>query len=295
MAVSGTFPPSSAVELILKARLMAEHWSLIIAKPDKAKRSSFVSGEFQSVSMDGLLRRLRDIAGEHFSKGEQESFVGLRAHRNRLVHFFHEAYSQAEAANGQMAVSIELNRGWFYLQRLVTQRWKTHFHSFSDRFEALNRELRHHYHYLDAKFNESADAIKALQEAGQDIVPCRFCGFTASGQEQVLGTVSQRQCVVCESSVRVLTLSCPECESAVEVYDAALADCDVCRRHLELQDLLETYDAVLTTKDDLESGLPALCTTCEYPSESVVEWDYDEFPKYLCLRDYIPLARKGRM
>ena len=39
----------AAVELIMKARLLWEHWTLIITRPETANLKSFRSGDFQSV------------------------------------------------------------------------------------------------------------------------------------------------------------------------------------------------------------------------------------------------------
>jgi len=42
----------AAVEMLLKARLMKEHWSLIVSRPDQAKLHSFIAGDFTSVTMN---------------------------------------------------------------------------------------------------------------------------------------------------------------------------------------------------------------------------------------------------
>lgn len=54
----------SAIELFLKARLLVEHWSLIITKPENANLSKFKSGDFHSVSMQEAINRLKNISGE---------------------------------------------------------------------------------------------------------------------------------------------------------------------------------------------------------------------------------------
>ena len=41
----------AALELFLKARLLVEHWSLIVLRPDAAELEKFKTGDFQSVSM----------------------------------------------------------------------------------------------------------------------------------------------------------------------------------------------------------------------------------------------------
>jgi hypothetical protein len=40
---------SSALELFLKARLLREHWSLVVSRPETASLVTFRSGQFHSV------------------------------------------------------------------------------------------------------------------------------------------------------------------------------------------------------------------------------------------------------
>ena len=42
----------AAVELFVKARLMNEHWTLVITKRQEPDWDKFVAGDFQSVSLD---------------------------------------------------------------------------------------------------------------------------------------------------------------------------------------------------------------------------------------------------
>jgi len=45
----------AAVEMLLKARLMKEHWSLIVSKPDQANLARFMAGDFISVTRNEIL------------------------------------------------------------------------------------------------------------------------------------------------------------------------------------------------------------------------------------------------
>ena len=51
-----------AIELFLKARLMREHWSLLLDKPDQADKTAFFRGDAKTVSPDQTIERLRRIA-----------------------------------------------------------------------------------------------------------------------------------------------------------------------------------------------------------------------------------------
>ncbi|MGR5144820.1 hypothetical protein ACQKPX_24545 [Photobacterium sp. DNB23_23_1] len=42
----------TAIELFFKARLMKEHWTLILTKPDIANKTKFENGNFHSVYLE---------------------------------------------------------------------------------------------------------------------------------------------------------------------------------------------------------------------------------------------------
>ncbi len=58
---------ATSVELFLKARLLREHWSLVVAKIEKASIQTFRNGEFVSVTMDECLARcVIDFSGRPY-------------------------------------------------------------------------------------------------------------------------------------------------------------------------------------------------------------------------------------
>jgi hypothetical protein len=77
---------AAATELILKARLCKEHWSLIFQNPDKASADCLRSGEFCSVTFDTCVIRLERICGVTFSTSAREVLRDLRARRNCYQH-----------------------------------------------------------------------------------------------------------------------------------------------------------------------------------------------------------------
>jgi hypothetical protein len=52
---------ASAAELVLKARLAQEHWTLIFRNPSKATVEEFERRKFTSVDFDGTLERLKNV------------------------------------------------------------------------------------------------------------------------------------------------------------------------------------------------------------------------------------------
>ncbi|MGH7927193.1 MAG: hypothetical protein ACREQV_05315 [Candidatus Binatia bacterium] len=52
----------AAVEVLLKARLIRDHWSLVFEKPSAASSAARASGDFKSVTLEDTLSRLTNIA-----------------------------------------------------------------------------------------------------------------------------------------------------------------------------------------------------------------------------------------
>lgn len=91
----------AALELFLKARLLREHWSLIVTKDPDIRQ--FAKGDFVSVTFDGACNRIRRVLGQQIPQEAREAFDAVRKHRNRMVHFFHgdDPISWAISGNGK--------------------------------------------------------------------------------------------------------------------------------------------------------------------------------------------------
>ena len=77
----------SAVEVLLKARLMREHWSLVFANTGRATRSAFTTGDFTSIGLEDAIVRLGEIAEVRLTNAARNSFKRLTDVRNKLQHF----------------------------------------------------------------------------------------------------------------------------------------------------------------------------------------------------------------
>jgi hypothetical protein len=77
----------AAVEVLLKARLIREHWSLVFEKPSAASSAARASGDFKSVTLEDTLARLTNIAGVEVPKPAQDQSKRLANKRNKLQHF----------------------------------------------------------------------------------------------------------------------------------------------------------------------------------------------------------------
>lgn len=93
----------AAVEVLLKARLLREHWSLVFKNPGTATRKDFESADFESCGTDAAVQRLHDIAGISFDKKETAALDALAKDRNALQHYglTHSAHA-VEARAGRV-------------------------------------------------------------------------------------------------------------------------------------------------------------------------------------------------
>lgn len=78
---------NSAIETVVKARLAREHWTLVVADVDKARRPFYETGDFQSVSIKQALARLKEVAGSSCSDEEARRIDAVSKLRNRVAHF----------------------------------------------------------------------------------------------------------------------------------------------------------------------------------------------------------------
>jgi hypothetical protein len=85
----------AAVEVLLKARLVREHFSLAFKEPGSATRTRFNKGNFDSCNMTAAIDRLREIADVPISDEERKIIRSLTATRNALIHYGHTASAYA--------------------------------------------------------------------------------------------------------------------------------------------------------------------------------------------------------
>jgi hypothetical protein len=88
----------SGIELILKKRLMNEHWSLIFRDINKAKMDCLQTGDFVSVYYDDAVIRLKDICGVDITE-YKSILTKIKEDRNRIEHFEISLSKEAAVSN----------------------------------------------------------------------------------------------------------------------------------------------------------------------------------------------------
>ncbi|MBH8734592.1 hypothetical protein I5J72_21325, partial [Pseudomonas aeruginosa] len=115
----------TAIELFLKARLMKEHWTLMLAKPETGDLQNLAVGDFLSVYLDDALKRIQSILGEKIDQDASDNFKALGEHRNQIVHFAHSGMDNPSKT--QAGVIVETWASWHYLHALLTGPWEAVF------------------------------------------------------------------------------------------------------------------------------------------------------------------------
>lgn len=252
----------AAVELLLKARLLAEHWSLVIAKPQEADKDKFVKGDFQSVTLDDAVRRLEKVVGSGLTPSEVQQLQRLGRHRNRMMHFFHDA-DGAAGAQLRQEIAIEQLRVWHTLNRLLLERWKDVFRPWDDRLYQVNEALKNHQQYLQVRFEAIEAELSSKEREGARLTHCSSCGHRANEVIGIFGSLGSAECLVCGLPSIQLEADCPDCEAPMVFVDDGFQTCTSCSRRVEPEELGKLIDDDRRdSRDYFESGLPAHCTFC---------------------------------
>ena len=75
------------MELLVKARLEQEHWSLLFSQADKASQVRLKSGDFKSVDFEQACERLKSICGVELDATSRKYLDDLRKRRNVVRHY----------------------------------------------------------------------------------------------------------------------------------------------------------------------------------------------------------------
>lgn len=254
----------AAVEMLLKARLMKEHWSLIVSKPEQANLAKFMAGDFISVTLEDSRARIRDVAGEDISDDAYGSFRALANHRNKMVHFFHPEMDNDDKAKAQIVA--EHCRSWFHLHRLLG-RWEAYFHDFGSEIACADRAMKGHRKYLSAKFRALKPELDAARKAGNKPKVCSACGFKAAIPAALDDQIATLRCLVCDHTETQVEIECPHCNRQVVIANEGYAKCEHCGGAIEpehVADALTDHDAAhIGIADGDDSWEPANCGTCE--------------------------------
>lgn len=246
----------AGVELLLKARLLEEHWSLLFADADKASQQRLDSGDFKSVDFETAVSRLNNVADVEIDREAIARLNALRGLRNRIQHF--------GASINKPQVQSQIG----YVANFVIEFVKEHLSELEESHGTQLRGIRDAFgtsqSFIDERLKSLAAVLKEfkhLEECPrclQDAVPigvddppkCRFCDQeidpseiaamrTESGEVDecphcgasacalvICGDECRYQCYACGDSIDADGYShCPVCQKLIGAEDGICSEC----------------------------------------------------------------------
>ena len=205
---------ANGTELLFKARLAGEHWSLIFSNPGDASHKKLAGEEFHSVDFEKAVERLEEITKVRVDQATKTHLKNLRKFRNKLTHF--TAGLDPTQAKSLVAKSMAICIKFCEEQGMITE-------------EAENKlgEIHQNLTELQEFVDERMKTISEEWE-GALLVECPECW-----REALVIDGGEVQCKFCRQYVNPRELAssnsegevedCPECgESqtfAIVVYD----------------------------------------------------------------------------
>ncbi|MFF9022500.1 hypothetical protein [Streptomyces eurythermus] len=271
----------AAAEVLLKARLVQEHWSLVFKDPGIAKRDRFEAGDFDSCTTTGAIGRLRDIASVPIGDKPAKSLAVLAKWRNRLQHYGLKAPGPAVEVCAAQVLDFLVT---FVHDELLPALPGQDSAAVADDLESVGMKVRGIRSYMDTRLKRLAEELKGVQGrtvmcpvceqwamvigGGTSPLDCRFCHTTWAGPSEALtdyfDAFAWRDGNVQE---------CPDCHQHTLLVDGAgtalapeehLTLCFCCGTEFsaiaQCSDCLNTY--VATGDDDL--GMCGDCADTRY-------------------------------
>ena len=255
----------SGVELLLKARLMMEHWALIVSDIKAADAEKFLGGKFRSVGLDETVTRLKKIAGVDISVSATSAFHALQTHRNQMVHFYHQTDLRTkEGKNLRSQVINEQCVGWFYLRRLIGESWSEEFQAYQGTIETINGMMKPHHAYLETVYTKITPELQKEAKNGADLGHCYSCGFDAHVITEI--GPSESRCRVCTNFYAFLRHKCEHCSHLFLGEDGVEnVCCPNCKSVDGLTEIMDVYteEGQMGQEDFLIDGGYGNCSECE--------------------------------
>jgi len=250
----------AAIELLLKARLLAEHWTLILTDINKVRikkntlLQKFKDGDVHTVGLEQAIKRLRGVCELHIPKRAEDYFNKVKKHRNKLVHFFHPEYHKDPSPDTYYEIVPEQWSAWYYLHKLLREEWGDHFRDYIDEIDEFDSMIHSNKKFLAAKYDELKQDIEKEKKRGIEYRKCSWCG--------------------------TLHIKCPDCQNEVLIEEQGIGECTNCRFSSDIDYLISE---LVGYQDPKEAPEVAYCAECEYSSDPSVICLNDEKGIYLCL------------
>ncbi|MFB7781903.1 serine/arginine repetitive matrix protein 1 [Streptomyces vinaceus] len=286
----------AAVEVLFKARLYAEHWTLVFANPDEATPIKRDSADFKSVTTDAAITRLRNIVGVPITDKERKALKNLSEDRNKLQHFgfTHDArVIEARAAEVLDFLVRFIDDSLVPYLRDDQEKAKVHktLARIRGGLTAINSYVRERMNRIGGELKSEdvenrtiecpACEQLALVLCASDLAACRFCAHLWDPEELLSYFIGHGQ----EEPSELNT--CPQCEEqtlgwAVRVRSDPTKPIHVCFSCATAFPSVEPCERCMRPIDAKGDTGTILCGSCwsDLEDEQRYGWQYEEPEDY---------------
>ncbi|MFB9580040.1 hypothetical protein [Streptomyces goshikiensis] len=246
---------AAGAEVLLKARLHMEHWSLVFTDPGAATRKALEDGTLSSCTPGQTRKRLENIVGIQFASREEQALKDLASSRNALQHWGLIG-DRASAAVVTSTTATVLNFLVSFVDTHLLPKLKE-----SER-SAAEREMEHvrdGLHYIEEYVQERMkDLAPRLGPVRRTTVQCPLCGqwalvvpgFEGGPGAGGIGDTYNVECLFCTASLNAVEAAHEYNATIVgrsmgaEEYDGpeGIYTCPLCPHHLLVRGVFTAAD-----------------------------------------------------
>ncbi|MFH8574021.1 hypothetical protein [Streptomyces sp. NPDC017993] len=190
----------AATEVLLKARLVREHWSLVISDVRKATEKKFHDGDFSSVTVEATIERLRDIVGLDIGQENRTAITNLTKTRNAFTHYGHTA--EAYAVETQITLVLDFLLDFIPTHLYDPQPTSQFGAEYMDTMERIQERLGRIDSLVKARMRNVNATLKDMADRTVQCPHCRQYAVaipegTDQAEDQVLGP--ELRCLFCNA------------------------------------------------------------------------------------------------
>lgn len=230
---------ADGVELLLKARLEIYDWCLLFREVDRANKEEYHNGDFQSVTIDQAVNRLKNICGVTIDERHLKIIGSLRRLRNKIRHF-------AVDSNREEAISL-ITKSYSFAIDFTSQHLESHYGAdIEQELDKIRRMLGEFDEFVDSRIKEIQQTIQEQDYAWHVECPkctqetlypsdghatCAFCGYAGDGEAVASDLVDFTSGPYFSPKDQLekaeLIESCPECGADACIYNET-KECWIC-------------------------------------------------------------------
>lgn len=255
---------ATAMELFFKARLLREHWSLIVEKIDTAEKQAFTQGKLQTTNPSTTLVRLKKIAGVSISDNSNTIFMNISAHRNKMVHFIH-GLEKIEEKDNKTEVAIEQLRGWHEIETLLNN-WREYFGDYTEEISHITAKMTNQRDFLREKFRSLESHIKDIINKGDTVTQCPSCKFVSLLSDPDDTNIKHSNCLICKHSGYTFHIPCKNtpCKhiNIFNSHNAIHVHCSSCENSISKDDIIDALNTSQISYSDYFDEVNGNCPNC---------------------------------